>query len=79
MKNGVKSALDPCCLIGQDLRGYRSLRIKKKTLKQQKIDYLWVKGRLDPLSVTYIHEKLRGRMGVRPTHFTYIHEKLWNK
>ena len=32
-ENGVKSALDPCCLIGQDPRGYRSLRIKKKTEK----------------------------------------------
>jgi len=29
-KMGVKSALDPCCLIGQDPRGCRSLRIKKK-------------------------------------------------
>jgi len=32
-ENGVKSALDPCCLIGQDPRGHRSLRIKKKTEK----------------------------------------------
>ena len=31
--NGVKSALDPCCLIGQGPRGYRSLRIRKKTEK----------------------------------------------
>jgi hypothetical protein len=32
-ENGGKSAFDPCCLIGQDPRGYRSLRIKKKPKK----------------------------------------------